>query len=225
MGKYRCVIFDLDGTIANTKPGIINGFKYALSSMGINYLHEYDNDIIGPSLFDSFSRFYNFSEEKSNEAVRIYRKYYIDKGMFEYKLYGGIKELISTLKENGITLALATTKYKQFAEKMLEHSDLTQYFNCIIGSNEDGSFSSKNELLDYVIQCTNCSAGDCLMVGDRFYDAYGAQQHKMDFVWAKYGYGKKEEFENIKVKFIVSNAAEIFDIVMSNKNIKTSDCL
>lgn len=225
MGKYKCVIFDLDGTIANTKPGIINGFKYALSCMGVNYLHEYDNDIIGPSLFDSFSRFYNFSEEKSNEAVRIYRKYYIDKGMFEYTLYGGIKELISRLKENGMTLALATTKYKQFAEKMLEHSDLTQYFNCIIGSNEDGSFSSKNELLDYVIRCTNCSAGDCLMVGDRFYDAYGAQQHKMDFVWAKYGYGKKEEFKNIKVKFIVSNAAEIFDIVMSNKNIKTSDCL
>ena len=217
MGKYKCVIFDLDGTIANTKPGIINGFKYALDKMGMQYLDVHDDDIIGPSLYDSFSRFYHFSDEKAIEAVKIYRQYYIEKGMYEYELYDGIEELLSKLQANNVALALATTKYKAFAEKMLSYSHLIDYFSCVIGSNEDGSFSSKKELLGYVIEYTNHKANECIMIGDRYYDAYGAQLHQMDFVWAKYGYGKEKEFEDIRVKYTVSNPHEIFDIVMSNE--------
>jgi phosphoglycolate phosphatase len=218
MGKYKCVIFDLDGTIANTKPGIINGFKYALGKMGTQYLNAHDDDIIGPSLYDSFSRFYHFSDEKSIEAVKIYRQYYKEKGMYEYELYDGIEELLAKLQANAVTLALATTKYKAFAEQMLAHSNLISYFNCVIGSNEDGSFSSKKELLGYVREFTNHKANECVMIGDRYYDAYGAQLQNMDFVWVKYGYGKEKEFEEIRVKYMASDAREIFDIIMNNEN-------
>lgn len=215
MGRYKCVIFDLDGTIADTKKGIINGYKYAAEEMGFKYLKAYDNDIIGPSLYDSFTRFYKFSDDKAKEAVELYRKYYIDKGYLEYDLYNGIKELIIDLKNNKISVALATTKYKSFAELMLKNSKIYEYFTCVAGSNADGSLSGKKELLEYVMMNTGYAPSDCVMIGDRFYDAAGANEVGMDFIRAGFGYGNDEEFAGFKVDYTAETANGIFKIVIN----------
>ncbi|NMC57036.1 MAG: HAD hydrolase-like protein [Eubacteriaceae bacterium] len=215
MGRYKCVIFDLDGTVADTKKGIINGYKYAAKEMGFKYLKAYDNDIIGPSLYDSFTRFYKFSDDKAKEAVELYRIYYKDKGFLEYDLYDGIKNLIFNLKHNGISIALATTKYKDFAELMLRNSGIYEYFTCVAGSNADGSLSGKKELLEYVMANTKYLPSDCVMVGDRFYDAAGANEVGMDFIRAGYGYGKDEEFDCLKVDYTVVTANDILKIVIN----------
>lgn len=215
MGRYKCVIFDLDGTIADTKKGIINGYKYAAAEMGFKYLKEYDNDIIGPSLYDSFTRFYKFSHDRAKAAVELYRKYYIDKGYLEYNLYDGVRELIINLKNSGLSVALATTKYKNFAELMLKNSKIYEYFTCVAGSNADGSLSGKKELLQYVMNKTGYASADCVMVGDRFYDAAGANEVGMDFIRAGFGYGNDEEFAGYKVYFTAKSANDIFKIVIN----------
>lgn len=215
MGRYKCVIFDLDGTVADTKKGIINGYKYAASEMGFKYLTAYDNDIIGPSLYDSFTKFYKFTDNKAKAAVDLYRKYYQDKGYLEYDLYDGIKELIISLRNNGISVALATTKYRDFAELMLKNSAIYEYFNCVAGSNADGSLSGKKELLQYVMNKTGYISADCVMVGDRFYDAEGANEVGMDFIRAGFGYGKDEEFAGFEVFCTARSANDIFKIVIN----------
>lgn len=215
MSRYKCVIFDLDGTIADTKQGIINGYKYAAAQMGFKYLKTYDNDIIGPSLYDSFTKFYKFSDDKAKEAVDLYRKYYREKGYLEYNLYDGVKKLIIDLKHNGMSISLATTKYKYFAELMLKNSEIYEYFDCVAGSNADGSLSGKKELLEYVMIKTGYSSDNCVMVGDRFYDAVGANQVEMDFISAGYGYGKDEEFKGLKIDYTVSKAYDILKIVIN----------
>lgn len=215
MGRYKCVIFDLDGTIADTKKGIINGYKYAAANMGFTYLKTYDNDIIGPSLYDSFTKFYKFSSDTANKAVELYRKYYSDKGYLEYDLYDGIKKLIIDLKNNGISIALATTKYKDFAELMLKKSEIFEYFALTAGSNADGSLSGKKELLEYVLINTGYSSSQCVMVGDRFYDAVGAYEVGMDFIRAGFGYGKDEEFFGLKVDYTAAKASDIYKIVIN----------
>jgi len=215
MGKYKCIIFDLDGTIADTKKGIINGFCYAANEMGFKYLKEYESDIIGPSLYYSFSKFYGLSEQDSNEAVNLYRKYYRQKGLYEFVLYEGIKKLLSDLKRKNISVALATTKYKDFAELMIKKSGIYDCFDFIAGSNEDGTLSDKKDLLTHVMLKTGYEAFDCIMTGDRLYDAKGAEQVKMDFIWAQYGYGKKEEFEGIKIDYTVNCVPDFYDIVIN----------
>lgn len=210
MSNHACVIFDLDGTLADTKQGIVRGFQYAAKEMGFAYLPQYENSIIGPSLIDSFRHLYGLPEEEAREAVRHYRAYYYKQCMFEYSLYEGIENLIKTLRKEGRTLAVATTKYQKYALLMLENSRLIAYFDCVAGSMEDGSRAGKKELLEVVMEQTAYSAQQCIMIGDKHYDGEGAACYKMDFIWAKYGYGKEEEMREIPITFVAENVKELY---------------
>lgn len=209
MRQYECVIFDLDGTLADTKAGIVGGFLYAAKKTGFAYLPQYENAIIGPSLINSFRHLYGLAEDRAQEAVKNYRSYYAQKGMFDYSLYEGIEDLLKQLKAAGCTLAVATTKYQKYAFLILEDCKLLSYFDCIAGSNEDGSRAGKTELLADVMNQTGYTARQCVMIGDKHHDGQGAAYHKMDFVWAKYGYGNDEEMKDILIAFTAGSVEEL----------------
>jgi phosphoglycolate phosphatase len=172
--EYKYVLFDLDGTLTDSAPGIINSVIYALKKYGI----EVDDrkslyKFVGPPLADSFENYYGFSKEKIEKTIEYYHEYYRDKGMFENLVYEGLESLLKTLKDNNKTLIVATSKPQVLAEKILEHFNIAKYFTCIAGSNLDGTRSKKGEVIKYALEsCGITDLSEVIMIGDRKYEPH-----------------------------------------------------
>ena len=151
MYKYKVILFDLDGTISDPKIGITKSVQYALQKMNI-YEPNIDklDCFIGPPLQVSFAEYYDLDERKTKEAIDFYRERFKEKGMFENKLYEEIPLLLKSLYKQGITLVVATSKPTLFAEQILQYFNIRQFFNLVVGSNLDGTRTSKTEIIQYM---------------------------------------------------------------------------
>ncbi len=212
---YKWILFDLDGTLTDSGEGIINSAVYALKKYNIDTKDRSElKKFIGPPLHDSFKMFYGFSEEESIQAVKYFREYYSEKGIFENRLYGGIAETLEEIKKSGRKIALATSKAEKFALRVLEHFDIEKYFDFIAGSIMDGRRSSKAEIISFVLN--NCAVQDlsqAVMIGDREHDIYGAENAGIDSIGVLYGYGSKDELISAGADFLAETPAGILKYI------------
>ncbi|MBQ9139110.1 MAG: HAD hydrolase-like protein, partial [Ruminococcus sp.] len=123
MNDFNTVLFDLDGTLTDSAPGIINCYRHALNAMGFEEPEDIMR-VVGPPLYDSFAELCGMNSEQVQEAVRIYRQRYADTGLFENKVYDGIPEMLKRLKDSGKRLMVATSKPEVFAVRILEKFQL-----------------------------------------------------------------------------------------------------
>lgn len=212
---YQYILFDLDGTIINSAEGIINCVRYALEDFGIT---EEDDEklkaFIGPPLVDSFQEFYHFSEEDAKKATEKYRERYRDKGIFEIEMYDGIEEVFRILKERKKTIALATSKPKVFATRIMEKLGLISYIDVITGSEFDGRRDKKEDVLEEVfLRLGNPKPEEVLMIGDRKFDIIGAKAWGVDSVGVTYGFAPEGELEEYGATYIADSPDEILDYV------------
>jgi len=208
--NYRLLLFDLDGTLTESAPGIIQSVCYAFDRMGI---HETDRDqlysFIGPPLVESFQR-YGLSDEKAWEAVQFYREYFADRGLFENDLYPGIASLLQDLGGRKYTLAIVTSKPQVYAEKILDHFRLSTYFDVVIGSSLDGTMMHKSDLIAHALQMySDIKKENILMIGDRRYDVQGAHANGIDAAAVGYGYGSREELIESQPRFYLESVNEL----------------
>lgn len=211
MKKYDVILFDLDGTLTDPADGIINSVIYALSKYNISVddrrsLYKF----IGPPLLDSFMEYYGFSESQAYEAIEFYRERFRAKGMFENSVYNGIEELLISLKNKGKRLIVATSKPEEFSVKILEHFNLSQYFEFIAGSNLDGSRSAKADVITYALE--SCGINDksgAIMIGDRKHDIIGANAVGLDSIGVLFGYGDLEELKAAGATYIADSVDDI----------------
>ena len=192
--KKDFLFFDLDGTLTDSAPGIVRSAKYALSHFGIVLESEVMLKFIGPPLLESFGNLCGLNEEQSREAIRLYREYFSEKGMFENSVYEGVPEMLEYLRESGKILAVATSKPEPYAKTILEHFGLNGYFSHICGAAMDHVRMTKADVLRDAVYKTGLSdlrAG--LMIGDRRHDVEGANTIGMETLGVLYGYGSREE--------------------------------
>lgn len=212
------LLFDLDGTLFNTKPGIVNCVQYALDFYGI---HEDNPDnlekFIGPPLHQSFKMFYGFDDEKSAEAAAKYRERYKDEGIFECTPYTGIKDMLQDLKAKGKTLGVATSKPEIFALRILENFEFTPYFTHITGSLLDNTRSLKTDVIE--VELSRLKAADkrerVLMIGDREHDIIGAKEAHLSSVGVYYGFAKKGELEAAGADYVVDTVVQLHKLLLS----------
>ena len=216
MHKYKIILFDLDGTISDPKIGITKSVQYALQKMNI-----YEPDIdklecfIGPPLQASFAEYYDFDERKTKKAIDFYRERFKEKGMFENELYEEIPLLLTSLYEQGIILVVATSKPTVFAEQILQYFNISQFFDLIVGSNLDGTRTSKTEIIQYILnKYHNHKLDEFIMIGDRKHDIIGALNTGIDSIGVTYGYGSLEELKECKPTYIYNNIDQLKDNLM-----------
>ena len=146
------ILFDLDGTLTDPKEGITKSVQHALQAYGID---EPDLDklcpFIGPPLSDSFKEYYGFSEAQAREVIGHFHEYFTKQGMFENKVYPGIREMLTRLKDAGLTLAVATSKPEPFAIQILEHFDLLSYFTLVGGADMEEIRVRKGDVIAYTL--------------------------------------------------------------------------
>lgn len=216
MKSYDIILFDLDGTLTDSKLGITNAIMFALEKFNIKVKERSELfKCIGPPLVYSFSTFFNFSKEDTEKAVKYYREYYSDKGVFENEVYEGIEDLLKVLKENGKRIYLTTSKPEFYARKILEHFCLDKYFDYIGGASMDGSINTKEEVIRYVFDtCGIKNISDVVLIGDRKHDVEGAKAVGIDTIGVLFGYGSFEELKEAGATYIAKDTEEVKRILL-----------
>ena len=209
----KTILFDLDGTLADSREGILNSIQYALSEFGINEQKENLGMFLGPPAHIAFQEFYGFSEEKAFEITNVFRKRYAEKGIYENQLYDGITELLQKLYSDGKKLCVATSKPEIYTEKVLTHFDIRRYFDVVVGSDLEGKFCKKIDIIAKTIELGGYDKDCCVMVGDRKYDIVGAKENGIKSIAVLYGYGNTEEFTLSGADYIARNVEEIYKLV------------
>ncbi len=214
--QYELVLFDLDGTLTDSGPGIMNSVQYALKKVGKEVEHVEDlKCFVGPPLAQQFAKFCGISEEEGHRMVELYREYYEPKGMLENMVYEGIPEVLSALQEAGVRLAVATSKPEKYARRIAEHFGIASYFEFIGGANMDGSRTKKSEVIEYVLEVCNVQERQkVLMIGDRKHDVLGARSCGLSALGVLYGYGDREELEQAGAEWIVDTPAQILKQIL-----------
>ena len=207
------IFFDLDGTLTDSAPGIIHSVQYALKKYGIEAEENDLRSFIGPPLVHSFQERFGFDHDKALEAVTFYREYFTAGGMFENSVYQGVEEMLQKLKEDGLVLAVATSKPELFSKQILEHFALTRYFDFIGGAAMDESRATKVEVLSYALQELQVDPAKAVMIGDRENDIEAASLLGTESIGVLYGYGSKEELSNAGAKYFADTPMDICRII------------
>lgn len=213
--KYDAVLFDFDGTVADTGKGIFNGVYHVLDSMGIDPPEpEKLRYFIGPPLHESFRIVFGFNEEECKAAVATYREYYSAKGIFELTMYDGMEELFRKLKARGIKLGISSSKPEIFLLRIVDKFGLSELFDTVKGSDIDYIHSDKSLIIRRATEAMNLpGTAKVLMVGDRCFDINGAKKAGVDSAGVLFGYGSREEFEEAGADYIVADTDELFGII------------
>lgn len=203
--------FDLDGTLSNSFEGISGGILYALEHLGVPAPQRDSlKSFVGPPLFDEFKRRFDMDDDTAREAVRLYREYYPQKGIYEQHPIDGAEELLRSLRVQGMTLCVATSKPQEYAEKVIKIFGFENYFDGVVGATFDGSISAKKDVIALALRKTDSSPETALMAGDRFYDVEGAHACGVRCVGVLCGFGSRAELEKCGADFI---AEKLLDIV------------
>ncbi len=174
LSERPCVLFDFDGTLADTKPAIVDTARRVLREWGMTDDEIADpGRLVGPPFPAAFSIVYGMSDEDAAEVTRRYRAIYAKLGLETHMLFDGMAELLHSLKAADKRLAITTSKREEMAHAMLADNGVEQLFDVIVGQT-DPTRADKTTLLGDTLAALGCSADEAVMVGDRFYDVEGA---------------------------------------------------
>jgi len=208
------ILIDLDGTLTDPKVGITTSARYGLEKIGHPISDEINIDwIIGPPLKASLAKILNVEADHvlAEQALMGYRERFAVKGLYENHVFEGVAETLAELKRRGYRLFVATAKPTVYAKQILEHFDLAQYFTDIYGSELNGDRTNKAELIQYILVQQQLQADQCMMVGDREYDIFGARQNGIDTIAVNYGYGSQEELALAQPKYQIDRFNQLLD--------------
>jgi phosphoglycolate phosphatase len=194
---YDAVLFDLDGTLIDSAPGIIDSLEETFRHFGWaipprSELMHY----IGPPLIDSFRNRLGLDEADAWETLRVYRQEHRRDGAFDSEIFPGVVEILEQLQLARVPLAVATSKPESQAVRVLEHFELAEFFTVICGASEDESRSTKSDIVAQALiglRKAGHPTSRAVMIGDRVYDVEGAAAHGLPAVIVEWGYGSPAE--------------------------------
>lgn len=211
--KYEYVLLDLDGTLMDTAEGIIQCMKDTIAELGLEPVSdELMASFIGPPIAHSFERIYGLAPEKAVEYSNIYRERYKGEYLFQASIYPGMMDLLKVLKDNNISIGVATYKREDCAIELLNGVGIGEYCKIIRGSDAANTLT-KQRIIELCIESANCSLDKVLMIGDTYHDGGGAKSAGVDFLAVTYGFGFKKgdtsEVSEFNPVFIADTVPEI----------------
>ena len=211
MVEARSVLLDLDGTLIDSQPGIVASCLAALKALGHDPGETLDvRSAIGPPLEETLHTLLKVhGDDRVAEAVTAYRQHYGESGLFGSEAYPGISDALCEMRGAGVRIYLATSKREIFARRILDNLDLAQYFDGIYGSVPGGRLDHKPELLAHILSDLGIEASRSLMVGDRRHDIVGAHSVKMRGVGVLWGYGSRDELEEVGADRLVEDTVDL----------------
>ena len=214
MKKYDVIAFDLDGTLTDPEQGLVDGFIYAFKKMGVTDYGDRESlrRFIGPSLYVVWQDEFGFDETTVVEAIEKFREYYNIYGWWDNRVYPGIVEMLSELKAAGKTIVLATSKPEGTAIKIMKLFGLDRYFDFMGGAAGDNR-DHKWQVLEYSLKAVGADPGRAILVGDRIYDAEGADKCGIDSMGVKWGHGSAEELDSCGFTYLADTPNMVAELL------------
>lgn len=210
--NIQLVIFDFDGTIADTSEGILDSHRFTLKYMGRDIPSEgVLRSVIGGNLLNTYIKTFGFGEKEAIEAVKVYRQRYAEVGIHQANMYPGFRKMLLELKSYGFKTGVATLKMEKFAKEMLLEMEVDSLFDEICGMDLDDKLDKADLILKCVSQC-RCLTEETLLVGDTRNDLEGAKKAGVNFIGVTYGFGFKR---NVEYHFpIINEPKELKNMVI-----------
>ena len=214
-GVPGLILFDLDGTLTASGPGILASVRHALTTLGEPLpSHPQLEAFIGPPLLDSFGDICGLDHDRAWAAVAAYRDYYGRSGQYENRVYDGIPEALTSLAAAGCDLAVATSKAEPYAHSILGHFGLSERFTTVVGSELDGTRTAKVDVIAEVLRRLDRGPDDAVMVGDRAQDVRGAIAAGIPCVGALWGYGTRVELASAGAAVIATAPSDLPALIL-----------
>ena len=205
MKEYENILFDFDGTICDTSPGIFASMQKVCDWYKLPFGTETFAKMIGPSLQESFTKIFHLPESEVRPAIKVYRDIYAAEGLYLCTPYDGIKELILALRESGRKVFVATSKPEEYTRKIIERKGLCELFDFVGGADmEEKNRIDKVDVINYVLSENSISDArdSVLMIGDRSYDIIGAHKASLKAMGILWGFGDRAELEGCGAEYI-----------------------
>ncbi len=210
---FDTVFFDLDGTLSDSAPGIMNSIRYALEKAGYPPLTDQQlRSCVGPPLAAHLAHLVGVSAEEGKRLQSLYREYYSVKGIYENSLYDGVKDMLDRLYGMGCKMYICTGKPEKFARIVLEYFDIAKYFTDVLGTSMDGKYSDKSQALATLLE--RCEKGNYLFVGDREFDVVAARNNHMPCAGVLWGCGSRDELEKSGATVLVKDADRLMQYII-----------
>lgn len=229
MESYQVFLFDFDGTVSESAPGIIKSVQYSLRSLGIE---ETDMNVlrtfIGPPLNVQYRKVYGLTDEQIVTAVTKFRELYETKGILDCRPYPGLDRLLREAAEKGKILAVASSKPEPFIKEILESFGFTGYFTAVCGSDIGDELKPKpagsqkariirkamSRLAEAGVPAD--ALARTIMIGDTQYDICGARDNDLPSVGVTYGYGTREELAESGADYITDSPDSLRRLLLSD---------
>lgn len=209
--RFDKVLFDLDGTLTDSAEGIFNCLRYSIDRMGREQpTDDLLMEFLGPPLDESYRNRLGYTMEEAKIALTYYRERYQPLGIYENKLYPGIKDLLHRLSQRkDIGVYVATAKPLPSAITVLEYFKIHQYFDDVSGAAFDDSIKGKTQVIANLLQRFDgeVDRDRILMIGDRHHDIDGAKKNKIRSMGVLYGYGNQDEIGH--ADYVVETVEEL----------------
>ncbi|WP_048646690.1 HAD hydrolase-like protein [Nitratireductor soli] len=209
--KRAAILFDLDGTLTDPFVGITRSIRHAMEAMG----REAPGDDalrthIGPPLQVTFAQLLETEDAALVwQAVGHYRARYQRIGKLENALIPGIVDVLAHCVDAGYFLSLATSKMESYSRDILDHFDLTRFFDAVHGSAPDGTNANKADLIRHILAVEPVEASRAVMIGDRMHDILGAKSNGVTGIGVLFGFGDRAELEEAGAAAVVAKPAEL----------------
>lgn len=209
------LLFDLDGTLTDSGPGIMNSTRHTFEAFGLRVPEEpVLKSFIGPPLAETLALYFPAAE--LDRAIGAFREYYEADGWLECEVYPGIRDCLAALRTAGAHLAVATSKSHPAALRVMAHFGLADAFDVVCGSAPDGP-ATKAGVIRRVLQQLGCpQPGRAVMIGDRKYDILGARAVGLSSVGVLYGYGSREELCAAGAGALAASVSDLQALLLQN---------
>jgi phosphoglycolate phosphatase len=213
--NYTTVLWDLDGTILDSGPGIFESFRKTFEAMGLPQISdEQMRTFLGPPLRVTFSEHLGLSPQDTERALELYKGFYLPAGAANASLYPGVIEAIQSMRSAGIATSLATSKAIGGVLVVGEHFDFLHLFDFLGTASLEANRLSKVDVMTYALDGLKQIGADLskvLLVGDRIHDVEGARHHGVDVALVKWGYGTPEEWA--QADYVLESPAELLKLL------------
>jgi len=218
ISPYTCILFDLDGTIVDSAPGIIASLAFTFEKMGKPIPGPTEMlAFVGPPILDSFRDLAHLDPAESATALAIYRENYLEIGVHDSTPFEGVGEVLRAIHESPIPLSLATSKPELPATLILEHLNLARFFDIITGASADEVRSAKKDVVEEALKRLEAMGADIsrpVLVGDRKHDVEGAAAHGVPTIFVTWGYGSVAE--QVGTVAVAESPADLIPLLLGN---------
>lgn len=213
--KIKGIIFDLDGTLIDSGPDLLESLNYVLKKKNLPDIpSKIIGNLVGGGAEAMIRRGFEFldlkiDEEKVSEMIDIFLDFYFNNCTNKTSFYPNIRKFIKVLHKKNIKLAVCTNKKQFLASKILEEFKVSQFFRVILGSSKDLKLKPSNEMLVACVKKIRLNTTDCIMIGDSDNDIIPANELGIDSIFVNYGYGKLSE--KVTPTYCIDKIDEIFE--------------